>query len=130
MKNNLFEAWWSLIGRFLRSLVMRLLRTGALVDCVVDMALTGLSLHRDDRRPMRHFQTCLADIGSKLAAIAVRSPKHLGDRPLPSFNRSQTATCGSPTYVPRKSHARSQPRGAASGTDRSAASPWALWRHE
>ena len=70
MKNNLFEAWWSLIGRFLRSLVMRLLRTGALVDCVVDMALTGLSLHRDDRRPMRHFQTCLADIGSNRGTFA------------------------------------------------------------
>ncbi|MFL9886956.1 ATP-binding protein [Paraburkholderia agricolaris] len=62
MKHNLFDTWWSLIGRLRGSLVLRLLVTVLLVSCAVTVLLTGLQLYRDYHRGVEQIESRLADI--------------------------------------------------------------------
>lgn len=62
MKHNLFDTWWSLIGRLRGSLVLRLLVTVLLVSCAVTVLLTGLQLYRDYHRGVEQIESRLTDI--------------------------------------------------------------------
>ncbi|RKF48615.1 ATP-binding protein [Paraburkholderia fungorum] len=62
MKHNLLDTWWSLINRLRGSLVLRLLVTVLLVNCVVTVLLTGLQLYRDYHRGIEQIESRLADI--------------------------------------------------------------------
>ena len=62
MKHNLFDTWWSLIGRLRGSLVLRLLVTVLLVSCAVTVLLTGLQLYRDYHLGVEQIESRLADI--------------------------------------------------------------------